>query len=147
MNDIPVKYILKESPNFRDLGGYRNREGKYIRQSGGRGQYGHAIIKVESNERGKGIEIENKIVGGAIPKEYIPAVINGLNEAVAGGVLAGYPVVDLKIQIVDGTPFADAGTSEALLVWARPKLLNDLGSRIQHARTDAPGRESCELWV
>jgi len=78
-------------------------EGKFVRQSGGRGQYGHAIIKVEPNERGKGIEIESKIVGGAIPKEYIPAVINGLKEAVAGGVMAGYPVVDIKVQIVDGT--------------------------------------------
>lgn len=77
--------------------------GKFIRQSGGRGQYGHAVITVAPNERGKGIEIENKIVGGAIPKEYIPAVVAGLQEAIAGGVLAGYPMVDLKIQIVDGT--------------------------------------------
>jgi len=78
-------------------------EGKFVRQSGGRGQYGHACIKVQPNERGKGIEIENAIVGGAIPKEYIPAVIDGLNEAVKGGVLAGYPLVDLKIQVVDGS--------------------------------------------
>ncbi|MCI0745573.1 MAG: elongation factor G [Verrucomicrobia subdivision 3 bacterium] len=78
-------------------------EGKFIRQSGGRGQYGHALVKIEPNERGKGIEIENKIVGGAIPKEYIPAVIDGIEEAVSGGVLAGYPVVDVKVQIVDGT--------------------------------------------
>jgi len=78
-------------------------EGKFIRQSGGRGQYGHAIIKVEPNERGKGVEIENKIVGGAIPKEYIPAVIHGIEEAVKGGVYAGYQVIDLKVQIVDGT--------------------------------------------
>ncbi|MCU0770770.1 MAG: elongation factor G [Verrucomicrobia bacterium] len=78
-------------------------EGKFIRQSGGRGQYGHAVIKVAPNERGKGVEIENKIVGGAIPKEYIPAVIHGLNEAVRGGVMAGYPVVDIKVEIVDGT--------------------------------------------
>jgi elongation factor G len=78
-------------------------EGKFIRQSGGRGQYGHALIRLEPNERGKGVEIENKIVGGAIPKEYIPAVISGLNEAVSGGVLAGFPMVDLKIAITDGT--------------------------------------------
>ncbi|HEY9172875.1 MAG TPA: elongation factor G [Verrucomicrobiae bacterium] len=78
-------------------------EGKFIRQSGGRGQYGHACITIAPNERGKGIEIENAIVGGAIPKEYIPAVIDGLNEAIQGGVLAGYPMVDLKIAIVDGT--------------------------------------------
>ncbi len=78
-------------------------EGKFIRQSGGRGQYGHACITIAPNERGKGVEIENAIVGGAIPKEYIPAVIDGLEEAVKGGVLAGYPMVDLKISIVDGT--------------------------------------------
>ncbi len=78
-------------------------EGKFIRQSGGRGQYGHACVKIEPNEKGKGIEIENKIVGGAIPKEYIPAVIDGCEEAVKGGVLAGYQMIDLKVQIVDGT--------------------------------------------
>src|SRR5687767_8661040 len=78
-------------------------EGKFIRQSGGRGQYGHAIIKIQPNERGKGVEIENKIVGGAIPKEYIPAVIDGIEEAIESGVLAGYQMVDVKVQIVDGT--------------------------------------------
>lgn len=77
--------------------------GKFIRQSGGRGQYGHAVITLAPNERGKGVEIENKIVGGVIPKEYIPAVIAGIEEAVAGGVLAGYPMVDLKVSVVDGT--------------------------------------------
>jgi elongation factor G len=77
--------------------------GKFIRQSGGRGQYGHAVVTIEPNERGKGILVENKIVGGAIPKEYIPAVIDGVEEAIAGGVLAGYQVVDVKVQIIDGT--------------------------------------------
>ena len=78
-------------------------EGKFIRQSGGRGQYGHACVTVQPNERGKGVEIENKIVGGTIPKEYIPAVIDGIEEAVKGGVLAGYPVVDIKVQVTDGS--------------------------------------------
>jgi elongation factor G len=78
-------------------------EGKFIRQSGGRGQYGHACVKIEPNEKGKGIEIENKIVGGAIPKEYIPAVIDGIEEAIKGGVLAGYQMIDIKAQVVDGT--------------------------------------------
>src|SRR3989441_8797046 len=86
-------------------------EGKFIRQSGGRGQYGHALVKVQPNERGKGIEIENKIVGGAIPREYIPAVIDGLEEAIKGGVLAGYQMVDVKIAIVDGT-FHEVDSSE-----------------------------------
>jgi len=78
-------------------------EGKFIRQSGGRGQYGHACIQIQPNEKGKGVEIENKIVGGAIPKEYIPAVIDGIEEAVRGGVHAGYQMIDLKAQVVDGT--------------------------------------------
>ena len=78
-------------------------EGKFIRQSGGRGQYGHACIKIGPNEKGKGVEIENKIVGGAIPKEYIPAVIDGIEEAIKGGVLAGYQMIDVKAEIVDGT--------------------------------------------
>src|ERR1051325_4791194 len=86
-------------------------EGKFIRQSGGRGQYGHALITVQPNEKGKGVEIENKIVGGAIPKEYIPAVIDGIEEAVAGGVLAGYPVVDIKVAVTDGT-FHEVDSSE-----------------------------------
>ncbi|HEU0009468.1 MAG TPA: elongation factor G [Verrucomicrobiae bacterium] len=78
-------------------------EGKFIRQSGGRGQYGHACVEIQPNEKGKGIEIENKIVGGAIPKEYIPAVIDGIEEAIRGGVHAGYQMIDLKAQVVDGT--------------------------------------------
>jgi len=86
-------------------------EGKFIRQSGGRGQYGHALVKIAPNERGKGVEIIDEIVGGAIPKEYISAVIDGIEEAVAGGVLAGYPVVDMKIEIVDGT-FHEVDSSE-----------------------------------
>ncbi len=78
-------------------------EGKFIRQSGGRGQYGHAVITIEPNEPGKGIEINNKIVGGAIPKEYVPAVINGIEEAIRSGVYAGYQVIDLKANVIDGS--------------------------------------------
>jgi len=78
-------------------------EGKFIRQSGGRGQYGHACIMVQPNEKGKGVEVENKIVGGTIPKEYIPAVINGVEEAIKGGIYAGYQVIDIKVQVTDGS--------------------------------------------
>jgi elongation factor G len=78
-------------------------EGKFIRQSGGRGQYGHACITIQPNERGKGVEIENKIVGGTIPKEYVPAVIDGIEEAIKGGVLANYPMVDIKVAVTDGS--------------------------------------------
>jgi elongation factor G len=78
-------------------------EGKFIRQTGGRGQYGHVVIHLAPNERGKGVAIENKIVGGAVPKEYIPAAIDGIHEAVASGALAGYPMVDLKVSLLDGS--------------------------------------------
>jgi len=103
-------------------------EGKFIRQSGGRGQYGHACIKVQPNERGKGVEIENEIVGGAIPKEYIAPVIDGLEEAVKGGVLAGYPVVDIKVQIVDGT-FHEVDSSELAFKMAGIFALKDAAKK------------------
>jgi len=76
---------------------------KYAKQSGGRGQYGHVIFSMEPGERGSGIVFENKIVGGAIPKEYIPAIEKGIKEASESGVLAGYPVVDLKVTLFDGS--------------------------------------------
>jgi elongation factor G len=99
-------------------------EGKFIRQSGGRGQYGHACITVQPNERGKGVEIENAIVGGTIPKEFIPAVIAGLEEAVKGGVLAGYPLVDLKIQVTDGS-FHEVDSNELAFKMAGIFALKD----------------------
>ncbi len=85
--------------------------GKFVRQSGGRGQYGHAIINLEPQEKGKGIEIENKIVGGAIPKEFIKPTFDGIKEAALGGVVAGYPVIDFKVTLVDGS-FHDVDSSE-----------------------------------
>jgi len=78
-------------------------EGKYIRQSGGRGQYGHVWLTVEPQEPGKGFEFVNKIVGGTVPKEYIPAVEKGVREAMTSGVVAGYPMVDLKVTLFDGS--------------------------------------------
>ena len=78
-------------------------EGKYIRQSGGKGQYGHCKIVMEPLEPGKGYEFEDKTVGGSIPKEYIPAIDNGIREAKQSGVLAGYETVDFKITVVDGS--------------------------------------------
>jgi elongation factor G len=78
-------------------------QGKFVRQTGGRGQYGDVYIEVEPNEAGKGFEFENKIVGGAVPKEYVPAVEKGVKEAMETGVLAGYPMVDIKVQLTDGS--------------------------------------------
>ena len=86
-------------------------EGKFIRQTGGRGQYGHAVIEVEPLERGQGFIFENAIVGGVIPKEFIPAVEKGIKEAMEGGILAGYPVVDVKVKLFDGS-FHEVDSSE-----------------------------------
>ncbi len=86
-------------------------EGKYIRQSGGRGQYGHCWLKIEPLERGQGYEFVNKIVGGAIPREFIPAVAKGVKEATDKGVLAGYPIVDLRVILYDGS-FHEVDSSE-----------------------------------
>lgn len=78
-------------------------EGKYIRQTGGRGQYGHCVIEIEPKERGKGFSFVNKIVGGSIPKEYIPAIEKGIVEAMENGVVVGYPVIDVEIRLLDGS--------------------------------------------
>jgi elongation factor G len=86
-------------------------EGKLIKQSGGRGQYGHVIIKVAPNERGKGITVENKVVGGNIPKEYIPACKKGIEEAMLNGVVGGYQVIDAHVDIVDGS-YHDVDSNE-----------------------------------
>jgi elongation factor G len=86
-------------------------EGKFVRQSGGRGQYGHVWLKVEPNETGKGYEFINGIVGGAIPREFIPAVDKGIQEAVETGVIAGYPIVDVKVTAFDGS-YHDVDSNE-----------------------------------
>lgn len=86
-------------------------EGKFIRQSGGKGQFGHVWIEIEPNEKGKGFIFENAIVGGAIPREYIPAVSQGIQEAMKNGVLAGYPVEDIKARLFDGS-YHDVDSSE-----------------------------------
>ena len=83
--------------------GRADGEGKFIKQSGGKGQYGHAVIKIAPNERGKGVLVESRIVGGVIPKEFIPAVIAGIRESIAGGVLANFPIVDVSVELVDGS--------------------------------------------
>ncbi|MGM8212754.1 elongation factor G [Virgibacillus sp. W0430] len=86
-------------------------EGKFIRQSGGRGQYGHVWVKYEPNEEGAGFEFENKIVGGVVPREYIPSVEAGIKEALENGVLAGYPLIDVKASLYDGS-YHDVDSNE-----------------------------------
>ncbi len=87
------------------------QEGKFVRQSGGRGQYGHVWLKIEPQPEGKGYEFVNGIVGGVVPREYIPAVDKGVKEALGGGVIAGYPVVDVKVTIIDGS-YHDVDSNE-----------------------------------
>jgi len=87
------------------------QEGKFVRQSGGRGQYGHIVIEMEPQERGAGYLFENAIVGGVVPKEYVTAADKGIQEAVKNGVLAGFPVVDVKIKAVDGS-YHDVDSNE-----------------------------------
>jgi elongation factor G len=86
-------------------------EGRFVRQTGGKGQYGHAVLTLEPLERGGGFEWESKIVGGAVPREYWRAIEEGVKEALAGGVVAGYPVIDVKATLVDGS-FHEVDSSE-----------------------------------
>ncbi|PVZ65755.1 elongation factor G [Pelagibaculum spongiae] len=86
-------------------------EGKFVRQSGGRGQYGHVVLKIEPNEQGAGFEFINQIVGGSVPREYIPAVAKGCEEQLENGVIAGYPVLDVKVTLIDGS-YHDVDSNE-----------------------------------
>ena len=86
-------------------------ESKYIKQTGGRGQYGHVVLTVEPSESGKGLEFVNKVVGGAIPREYIPAIEKGVRERMETGVVAGYPLRDIKVTVIDGS-YHDVDSNE-----------------------------------
>jgi elongation factor G len=104
------------------------QEGKFVRQSGGRGQYGHVWITLEPAEAGKGFEFVNGIVGGAVPKEYIPAVEKGVKEATANGVLGGYPVVDVKVTLIDGS-YHDVDSNEMAFKIAGSMAFKDAMSK------------------
>jgi elongation factor G len=99
-------------------------EGKFIRQSGGRGQYGHVKCRIGPNEQGAGFTFDNQIVGGAIPREFIPAVENGMREAMENGVLAGYPMVDIRVELIDGS-YHDVDSSEIAFKIAGSMALKD----------------------
>ncbi len=103
-------------------------EGKYIKQSGGRGQYGHVKIKLEPKKRGEGFEFVNEIKGGAIPREYIPAVEKGIKEAMSKGVVAGYPMIDMKVALYDGS-FHEVDSSEIAFKIAASMALQDASKK------------------
>ena len=103
-------------------------EGKYIRQSGGKGQYGHICLRLSPNETGKGFAFENKIVGGAVPKEFVQAAEKGAEEAMGNGVLAGYPMVDIKVEAYDGS-FHDVDSTEMAYKIAGSMAFRDAATR------------------
>jgi elongation factor G len=103
-------------------------EGKFVRQSGGRGQFGHVWIEFGPNEEGKGFEFENAIVGGVVPREYIPAVQAGLVDSLDRGVLAGYPLVDIKAKLFDGS-YHDVDSNEMAFKIAASMALKNAASK------------------
>lgn len=118
--------VGKPQVAYRETAGHavQHAEGKFVRQSGGRGQHGHAIIDMEPNEPGAGYEFVNAIVGGVIPKEYIPSIDKGIQEALDSGVVAGYPVVDIKVTLVDGS-YHEVDSSEAAFKIAGSMAIKD----------------------
>jgi elongation factor G len=117
--------VGKPQVAYRETAGkLTQQDTKFARQTGGRGQYGHVVINLEPQEPGAGYLFENKIVGGAIPKEYIPAVDKGIQEAITTGVLAGFPVVDVKVQLVDGS-YHDVDSSEMAFKIAGSMAIKD----------------------
>ena len=118
--------VGKPQVAYRETAGHavKHAEGKFVRQSGGRGQYGHAIIDMEPQESGKGYEFVNAIVGGVVPKEYIPSIDKGIQEALESGVIAGYPVVDIKVTLIDGS-YHEVDSSEAAFKIAGSMAIKD----------------------
>jgi elongation factor G len=99
-------------------------EGRFVRQTGGKGQYGHAVLDIEPLERGAGVEFESKIVGGAVPREYWKAIEQGIREALAGGIVAGYPMIDLKATLIDGS-YHEVDSSEMAFKIAGSMAIKD----------------------
>ena len=118
--------VGKPQVAYREAPGHdvEKAEGKFVRQSGGRGQYGHAVIKLEKMEEGFGYEFVNGIVGGVVPKEYIPSIDKGIQEALETGVIAGYPVVDVKVTLFDGS-YHEVDSSEAAFKIAGSMAIKD----------------------
>ncbi len=139
---VSVERLLREVKVEANVGkpqvAYRETAGKvtndvearFVRQTGGRGQFGHVVINVIPQEPGTGYSFDNKIVGGVIPREYIPAVDKGIQEAITSGVLAGYPVVDIKVELIDGS-YHEVDSSEMAFKIAGSMAIKD-GLRKSH---------------
>jgi elongation factor G len=107
-------------------------EGRFVRQTGGKGQYGHAVINVEPLERGAGVEFESKIVGGAVPREFWKPIEQGIREALAGGIVAGYPMIDLKATLIDGS-YHEVDSSEMAFKIAGSMAIKDAAAKADPA--------------
>ena len=118
--------VGKPQVAYREAPGHdvEKADGKFVRQSGGRGQYGHAVIKLEKMEEGFGYEFVNGIVGGVVPKEYIPSIDKGIQEALQTGVIAGYPTIDVKVTLFDGS-YHEVDSSEAAFKIAGSMAIKD----------------------
>ncbi|MBQ3848395.1 MAG: elongation factor G, partial [Clostridia bacterium] len=133
--DIIIDRLLREFKVEANIGnpqvaykegirGTARQEGRFVRQSGGHGQYGHCVIEVEPKERGTGYEFVNKIVGGVIPKEFIAPIDEGIREAMQGGILCGYPMTDIKVTLVDGS-YHEVDSSEMAFKIAGSMAIRD----------------------
>jgi elongation factor G len=107
-------------------------EGRYVRQTGGRGQYGHVVIEIAPLEAGAGFEFQNKLVGGSIPREYVPAIENGVKEAMEGGILAGYPMIDVGVTLLDGS-YHEVDSSEMAFKIAGSMALKAVAQKAEPA--------------
>ncbi len=149
--------VGKPQVAYRETAGHdvEKAEGKFVRQSGGRGQYGHAVIKLEKMEEGFGYEFVNAIVGGVVPKEYIPSIDKGIQEALNTGVIAGFPVVDVKVTLFDGS-YHEVDSSEAAFKIAGSMAIKDAlkksdpvscSSRSWLSRSRPPSSTWATLWA
>ena len=148
--------VGKPQVAYRETAGHdvEKAEGKFVRQSGGRGQYGHAVIKLEKMEEGFGYEFVNAIVGGVVPKEYIPSIDKGIQEALNTGVIAGFPVLDVKVTLFDGS-YHEVDSSEAAFKIAGSMAIKDASrspirscsSRSWLSRSRPPSSTWATLWA
>jgi elongation factor G len=120
--NVEVELVKPKIPYKETIKKKAEAEGKYKRQSGGRGQYGHCFLRVEPLERGKGYEFVDEIFGGVIPKNYIPSVEKGVLEKMSEGVIAGYPIVDIKVTLFDGSYHEVDSSDMAFRIAARMAL-------------------------